>query len=199
MQGTADFHKQITDAHLPQAAGVVDDAAALDTAVDVLDAQPPLVERLVRPLLLPRELLTAGFLGRHEDLHLGERERQEAQILQQPTPSREGVGAGLCDAQIMDTAAMGVAQKEDDEERIDEQDIFDGVISFLPAITLFLFSSVLGADDAPFRPVMGKRGDSGVTAGTVAPGAGSSARGAITVAASATAGCPSSTASTSAG
>jgi hypothetical protein len=31
----------------------------------------------------------------------------------------------------MDTAAVGVAQKEDDEERIDEQDIFDRVISFL--------------------------------------------------------------------
>ena len=38
-------------------------------------------------LLLQRQLLAAGFLGRHEDLHLGERERQEAQILQQPTPS----------------------------------------------------------------------------------------------------------------
>jgi len=25
----------------------------------------------------------------------------------------------------MDTAAVGVAQKEDDEERIDEQDMFD--------------------------------------------------------------------------
>jgi hypothetical protein len=56
----------------------------------------------------------------------------------------------------MDTAAVGVAQKEDDEERIDEQDIFDGVISFLPAITLFLFNRVLGPDDAPFRAVMGK-------------------------------------------
>ena len=56
----------------------------------------------------------------------------------------------------MGTAAVGVAQKEDEEERIDEQDIFDRVISFLAAITLFLFSRVLGADDAPFRPVMGK-------------------------------------------
>src|SRR6266571_2231375 len=79
---------------------------------------------------------------------------KEAQILQQPTPSREWVGGGLRDAQIMGTAAVGVAQKEDQEERIDEQDIFDGVVFFLAAITLGLFSSVLGADDAPFRPVM---------------------------------------------
>jgi len=39
------------------------------------------VECLVRPLLLPRKLLAAGCLGRHEDHHLRERERQEAQIL----------------------------------------------------------------------------------------------------------------------
>ena len=56
----------------------------------------------------------------------------------------------------MDTAAIGVAQKEDREQGIDEQDIFDGVVFFLPAITLFLFSRVLGADDPPFGPVMGK-------------------------------------------
>src|SRR5499427_6420776 len=61
------------------------------------------------------------------------------------------------------------------------------MVLFLAAITFFLFSRVLGADDAPFRPVMGKRGASGVATGTVAPGAGSSARGATTVAASTTA------------
>ena len=57
----------------------------------------------------------------------------------------------------MDTAAIGVAQKEDDEQGIDQQDIFDRVVLFLAAITLRLFSRVLGADDAPFGPVMGKR------------------------------------------
>src|SRR5215831_8444704 len=79
----------------------------------MLDPQPPLVELLVRPLLLQGQLRTAGPLRRHEDLHLRERERQETQILQQPTPSREWVGGGLSDAQIMDTAAVGVAQKQD--------------------------------------------------------------------------------------
>ncbi len=53
--------------------------------------------------------------------------------LQQPTPGRERVGGGLRDAQIMGTAAVGVAQKEDDEQGIDEQDIFDGVVLFLAA------------------------------------------------------------------
>ena len=82
MQGTAEFHHQITDTLLPQADPVFHDATALHTAVDMLDPQLTLVECLVRPLLLPRELLAAWFLGRHEDLHLGQRERQEAQILQ---------------------------------------------------------------------------------------------------------------------
>src|SRR2546426_7782312 len=185
VQGTAELHHEIANAFFPQADPVFDDAAALDAAVDMLDPQPPLVERLVGQVLLQGQLRTAWFLRRHEDLHLGERERQEAQILQQPTPSREGVGGGLRDAQIMDTAAVGVAQKEDDEERIDEQDIFDGVVFFLPAITCFLFNRVLGPDDAPFRAVMGKRGEASAAAGMGATGAGSSSSGTTTVAAAA--------------
>jgi hypothetical protein len=47
----------------------------------MLDPEPPLIACLVRPLLLPCQLLAAGFLGRHEDHHLRERERQESQIL----------------------------------------------------------------------------------------------------------------------
>jgi hypothetical protein len=58
----------------------------------------------------------------------------------------------------MGTAAVGIAQKEDDKEGIDQQDIFDGVVLFLPTIARRLFRSVLGADDAPFRPIMGKGG-----------------------------------------
>src|SRR5215470_9360704 len=58
MQGTAQFHHEIADAFFPQADPVFDDATTLDTAVDMLDPQPPLVECLVRPLLLRRELLS---------------------------------------------------------------------------------------------------------------------------------------------
>src|SRR6267142_1193582 len=81
---------------------------------------------------------------------------------------------------VVDTAARGVAQKEDEEQDIDEQDIFDRVIFFLAALTRGLFSRVLGADDAPFRPVMGQRGE-----GDVATGAGSSSSAPTMVAASA--------------
>ena len=81
VEGAAEFHHEIPDASLPQADAVFDNAAALDTTVHMLDPEPPLVERLVGQVLLPRELLTTGFLGRHEDLYFRERERQEAQIL----------------------------------------------------------------------------------------------------------------------
>src|SRR5215510_1831416 len=151
----------------------------------MLDPEPPLVEHLVGQFLLQSQLPTAGLLRRHEDRHLREREGQEAQILQQPTPRREGVGSGLSDTQIMDTAAVGVTEKKDDEQGIDEQDIFDGVVFFLPAITLLLFTRVLGADDAPFGPVMGKRGEAGTAAGMGTTGAGSSSSGTTTVAAAA--------------
>ena len=58
----------------------------------------------------------------------------------------------------MDAAAVCVAQKEDQEEGIDEQDIFDGVVVFLAALTPRLCSRGLGADDAPLGAVMGKGG-----------------------------------------
>jgi hypothetical protein len=85
----------------------------------------------------------------------------------------------------MHPAAIGVAQKEDREAGIDEQDVFDGVILFLPAITVRLFNRVLGADDAPFGPVMGKRGDTDVAAGPAPTGADASSSGVTIVAASA--------------
>src|SRR6266516_6509175 len=74
VQGTTEFHHEIADALLPQADAVLDDATALDTAVDMLDPQPALGEGLIRRLLLQRQLLAAWFLGRHEDLDLRERE-----------------------------------------------------------------------------------------------------------------------------
>ena len=99
-------------------------ATALDTAIHMLDAQPTVGERLIRRLLLQRQLLAAWLLGRHEDLHLGERKREEAQILQEPASSGQGIGCGIGNRLIMDAAAVGVAQKEDREGGIDQQDIF---------------------------------------------------------------------------
>jgi hypothetical protein len=58
--------------------------------MDMFDPEPAVGECLIGHVLLQRQFLAAWFLGRHEDLNLRERERQEAQSLQQPAPSREG-------------------------------------------------------------------------------------------------------------
>jgi hypothetical protein len=81
MQGAAECHHQIADALLPQADPVFDDTTALHTAVDMLDAEPAVVQGLVGQLLLQCEFLAARFLGWHANLHLRQREGQEAQIL----------------------------------------------------------------------------------------------------------------------
>jgi hypothetical protein len=143
-----------------------------------------MVQGLVGELLRQRQLLAAGFLGRHQDLDLGEREREEAQILQQPAPRGQGIRRRVSNGLIMDAAAIGVTEKEDEEQGIDQQDIFDRVVFFLAAITCRLFSRVLGADDPPFGAVMGKRGETGAAAAPATTGTGSSTSGATRVAAS---------------
>jgi hypothetical protein len=81
MQRTADFHDQIANARLPQAAGVVDDTAALDTAVDVLDAHAATREAPICGFLGAREGAAPRLPGRPDDLDLIECERQAAEIL----------------------------------------------------------------------------------------------------------------------
>jgi hypothetical protein len=86
----------------------------------------------------------------------------------------------------MDPAAVGITEKKDEEQGIDEQDIFHRVVFVLAALTRGLFKRVLGADDPPFGAVMGNRGDTGGAARTATPGVGSSSTsGMTTVAASA--------------
>src|SRR5690349_7542363 len=85
----------------------------------------------------------------------------------------------------MGAAAIGVTEKKDEKQGIDEQDIFHRVVFFLAALTFRLCNRVLGADNAPFRPVMGKRGEAGAATGATTSGAATSSRGATTVAASA--------------
>src|SRR3954451_10448334 len=57
----------------------------------------------------------------------------------------------------MDAAANGVAEEQDDEHGIDQQDVLYRMVFFLATVTLRLFSRVLG--NAPFRSVMSKRGE----------------------------------------
>ena len=51
VQSTTELHHQVTDTLLPQAHPVFHNTAALDTAVDMLNPQPALVQRLVCAVL----------------------------------------------------------------------------------------------------------------------------------------------------
>jgi hypothetical protein len=64
VQGTAQFHHQIADTRLPQADPVFHNATTLDAAVDMLDPEPTLVERLVGDLLFQGEILAVWLLRR---------------------------------------------------------------------------------------------------------------------------------------
>ena len=72
MQRTADFYDQIADARLPEPAGVVDNAAALDAAVDVPDAHTTAGNTPIRRFLPVREGLASRLSSRHDDLDLVE-------------------------------------------------------------------------------------------------------------------------------
>jgi hypothetical protein len=82
MQRTADFHDRLSDPCLPEATDVVDDAAAIDATVDVLDTHAATGDTVVHSLLLAREGTAPGLLRRHDGFHLVQRNRQEAQILE---------------------------------------------------------------------------------------------------------------------
>src|SRR5262245_35637195 len=72
----ANFHHPIAEAGLPEAADVVDDTAALDTAVDVLNPDPATRDAPIGRFLRAREGSAPGLLGGHDDLDLVQGKRQ---------------------------------------------------------------------------------------------------------------------------
>jgi hypothetical protein len=164
VQCTADFHDQVADARLAEAAGLVDHTAALHAAVDVLDAHAATRDASIGGSLAAREGAAAGLAGRHDDLDLVERAGQEAQILEPPTARGSGIGGGLSHPLVMGTPRVSLAQEEDGQRRIDQQHVFDGVTRVLAAIIARLLSRILGTADAPFGAIMPNRGEAGTCA-----------------------------------
>jgi hypothetical protein len=166
MQRTADFHDQVANTRLPQAVGIVDDATTLDTAIDVLDAHTTARDTPIGGFLGAREGAASRLPGRHNDLHLVQRKRQEAHSLEQPTSRRQGVRGGIGHAFVVGAARRGLTQKENREHGIDQQHVFDRMILFLAAITARLLSRIRGALDTPFGPIVTTRGEAGAGAGS---------------------------------
>jgi hypothetical protein len=167
MQCTADFHDHISDARLPEAADVVDDAAALDAAMDVFDAHAPTSEAPIRRFLGPRERSSSRLPGWHDDFHAVQRKRQEAQVLEPPAPRGQRVRGRIRHPLVVGAARRGLTQQEDRERGIDQPHVFDRVVRFLAAITARLLSWILGALDAPLGPIMAERGETGARTGAV--------------------------------
>jgi hypothetical protein len=119
VQGTTDGHHEIADTLLPQTDPVFAEAPALHTAIHLLDP-PPVGERLMRRVLLQRQLLAARLRGRHADLALGQRARQTAQIRPQPPPRGPGRRGGLGHALILHAAATGGTEKENRAQGMDQ-------------------------------------------------------------------------------
>src|SRR3954454_22103911 len=138
MQGTADFHYDIPDALLPQADAVFDDATALDTAVDMLDPQSTGVG-----WLFAAPVAVGGFLVGMRISTCG---------------SVKAMKPRSCNSRLPAGKGYGVAEEQDDQHGIDQQDVLYRMVLFLATVTLLLFSRVVGADKARVRPVMIKRG-----------------------------------------
>jgi hypothetical protein len=111
MQRTADFHDHIADTNLPKTAGVVDDAAALHAAVDMLDAHATACNVSIRALLPAREFASPRLAGWHDDLDMVERKGQEAQLLEQAATRGSRIGGGIRNPLIVGAAGRGVAEK----------------------------------------------------------------------------------------
>jgi hypothetical protein len=161
MQATADFHDQITDPRLAQAAGVVHNATALDAAVDVLNPHAAAGDAPIRGFLGARQGASSWFAGGHDGFHLVQGERQEAQVLEQPAACGQRIRRGIGNPLIMSAPRIGRTQKEDGERRIDQQHIFHCVAFLLAAITARLLSRILGTLDAPLGAIVAKRGEAG--------------------------------------
>jgi hypothetical protein len=165
MQSTADFHDQITDACLSQAADVVNNATAFDAAVDMLNAHATTGETPIRGFLGARQGSSSRLAGWHEGFHPVQGERQEAEILEQPAACGQGVRRGLGNPLVVSAPRVGRTQKENGERGIDQQHILHRMAFRLAAITARLLSRILGTLDAPLGAIMAKRGEAEAGAG----------------------------------
>jgi hypothetical protein len=98
----------------------VNNATALDAAVDVLDPHATARDAPIGGFLCPCESPAPWLLGGHDDLNVIEREGQETEILEQPAARGQGIRRGICNPLVVRAARIGVTQEEDQQGRIDQ-------------------------------------------------------------------------------
>jgi hypothetical protein len=161
MQRTADFHHHVANPRFPHPDRLFEHAAAFNAAVDRFDAHAPPRDVPIPGFLRSRQLVPTGLLRRLEDVHPVEREGLKPEVLQQLTPHGQGLGRGIGDALVVDTARMRLTQEEDTQSAIDQQEIVQHVPLCLAALTRFLFSRILRARAGSLGAIMTKRGGAG--------------------------------------
>src|SRR6266851_9282869 len=87
LQGTAQFYHQITAALLPQPDPILHHATALHATVDMLDAEPAMVQGLVGACLFHRQLLATGVLGGQAALPWGSVQARKPRVCKSRLPA----------------------------------------------------------------------------------------------------------------
>ena len=80
---------------------------------------------------------------------------QKAQIIQQFASLRKGIGSCVSNRLIMHATFVRIAQKQN-QQRMYQEHVFDGMSFFLAAITARLFRAVLWAWDGTLGTIMKK-------------------------------------------
>jgi hypothetical protein len=179
MQCTADFHHHIAHPLFPHPDGLFEHPAAFDTAIDMFDTYPSPRNLPVVRFLFGRQLLPARLLRGLDDLHALQRERLKAHVLQQLASGQQRIRGRVGHALVVDASRLGLTQEQDAHRSVDQQEVFQHMPLFLPAIARFLFRRIVGARDGSFGAVMTKRGATvGMVVGTVSDGADATSSGA---------------------
>jgi hypothetical protein len=117
---------------LPEAQAIWHATTGLDAPGDRRDPSPASVQGLGGQFLLQGACLATGLLHRHADRHLGKRAHEQAQLLPQPTPHRQGRRGCRSHPLVMEAASTRVTEHEDREGHMDQQDILTVWSFFLP-------------------------------------------------------------------
>lgn len=142
---------------LVKANGVLDDATTLDTADDVLNDNAALGDEAIVGFLLGSQLTTFGLLEWSRMLHVGQFKAHKATVVKQFATRRQRIGCGIGNRFVMHTAFIAVADKQD-TQRVDQQEIFDGMFVVLAAVAISLFRALAGTRNGAFSAVVQKGG-----------------------------------------
>ena len=113
---------------------------------------------LILGLLLVCQLSPAWFLVRRPTRHSFQAKGLKSEILKQLASLWQRIGRSIGNPLIVDTALIRIAEKQDGQHRINQQQVLERMILLLAAIAAFLFSSIFGTRDAALGSIMAKRG-----------------------------------------